>query len=44
MSVHFLLLVLACIVEFLAAFGVASRVNLMALGLAIWLLAVLIPL
>jgi len=41
-TVRLLLLVLAFISLVLAAFGVASRLNLIAVGLALWVLAVLI--
>lgn len=41
-TVRLILLVLAFISLVLGAFGVASRVNLVAAGLALWVLAVLI--
>lgn len=36
--VKFILLVVACLCFFLASFGVPARVNLVALGLALWVL------
>lgn len=42
-ALNFFLLVIACVCFFLAAFGVAAaRVNLVALGLALWMLSLLI--
>jgi hypothetical protein len=42
LTLHFLLLVLAFICFFLAAVGVVGRINLVALGLAFWVLTLLI--
>ena len=36
--VKLIVLIFACLCFFLAAFGVSSRVNLIALGLALWVL------
>lgn len=38
-----ILLVVALVCFLLAAFGIAARVNLLALGLSAWVLAELIP-
>lgn len=40
--IELLLLVAAFVVFVLAAFGVPSRVNLVAVGLALWVLAVIV--
>lgn len=42
-TVHLLLAIIAFVCFCLAAFGVASRVNLIAVGLAVWLLSTLVP-
>lgn len=41
-SIHLILLVLAFLCFVLAAFGVPSRVNLTAAGLALWVLSILV--
>jgi len=41
--VHAALLLMAFVVFVLAAFGVSARVNLIAVGLALWMLALLVP-
>lgn len=41
-SLHTLLLALAFVCFFLAAFGVGSRINLVAFGLALWVLSLLL--
>lgn len=41
MNLHFLLLLIALILFILAACGVASRINLVAAGLACWVATVL---
>ncbi|MGI5288042.1 hypothetical protein ACQEVF_32520 [Nonomuraea polychroma] len=42
-AVVLILLILAFVAFALAAFNVTARVNLVALGLALWVLTVLIP-
>ena len=42
-ALHLLLLVLALIAFGAAAFAVPSRVNLIALGLALWVLTLIVP-
>lgn len=42
MRIQALLLILACLLFILAAFGVSSRVNLVAAGLALWVASQLI--
>lgn len=44
MSIEVLLLVVALILFLVAACGVSSRVNLVALGLACWVASILVPL
>jgi hypothetical protein len=41
-TIHFLLLLLAFICFVLAAFGVGSRINLVAAGLAFWVVTILL--
>ena len=44
LSVHLILLLLAFIMFLLAALNISStRINLVALGLALWVLATLVP-
>lgn len=42
LTVHTILLVIAFILFLLAAFGIAARINLVAAGLAVWVLAALL--
>jgi hypothetical protein len=41
-NVHHVLLIIAFVLFVLAGFGVSSRVNLVALGLALWILTLII--
>jgi hypothetical protein len=43
MTIHLVLLILAFLCFALAAAGVVSRVNLVAAGLAIWVLSLMLP-